>query len=428
MYSIELEPEKIPEAGAAEVIVAGGGPAGVCAAIAAAETGAVTMLIEEAGCLGGVWTSGALAWILDAEGKSRKSILTRIVKTLRQRDELEFAGAGTPAFQVEAMKVLLDELSLAAGVKIRCYTRVVGVKRSSEGAISHLITESDSGCEAWGGRVFIDCTGDGTLGALAGNAFELGEPSTHRTQPMSLLALLTGLDPEQVRPYLAEQGAWHEVAARFSSLLSEGTYRPSYRGVALFHLGKGLFMLMANHQYGCSSLDAGDLTKATIAARGEIYRQIQILRTRGPVWRNVQLVATGARIGAREGRRLNGLYRVTLRDVLTGKTHPDGICPVRFGIDVHALSQDGDCKLEATPPVAGCYEIPLRALIARDLPNLLMAGRCISGDFHAHASYRVSGNAAVTGQAAGILAALAAKRGTFPANVDYNDVIQEMER
>lgn len=428
MYSIELEPEKILEAGAAEVIVAGGGPAGVCAAIAAAETGAVTMLIEEAGCLGGVWTSGALAWILDAEGKSRKSILTRIVKTLRQRDELEFAGAGTPAFQVEAMKVLLDELSLAAGVKIRCYTRVVGVKRSSEGAISHLITESDSGREAWGGRVFIDCTGDGTLGALAGNAFELGEPSTHRTQPMSLLALLTGLDPEQVRPYLAEQGAWHEVAARFSSLLSEGTYRPSYRGVALFHLGKGLFMLMANHQYGCSSLDAGDLTKATIAARGEIYRQIQILRTRGPVWRNVQLVATGARIGAREGRRLNGLYRVTLRDVLTGKTHPDGICPVRFGIDVHALSQDGDCKLEATPPVAGCYEIPLRALIARDLPNLLMAGRCISGDFHAHASYRVSGNAAVTGQAAGILAALAAKRGTFPANVDYNDVIQEMER
>ena len=428
MYSIELEPEKIPEAGAAEVIVAGGGPAGVCAAIAAAETGAVTMLIEEAGCLGGVWTSGALAWILDAEGKSRKSILTRIVKTLRQRDELEFAGAGTPAFQVEAMKVLLDELSLAAGVKIRCYTRVVGVKRSSEGAISHLITESDSGREAWGGRVFIDCTGDGTLGALAGNAFELGEPSTHRTQPMSLLAVLTGLDPEQVRPYLAEQGAWHEVAARFSSLLSEGTYRPSYRGVALFHLGKGLFMLMANHQYGCSSLDAGDLTKATIAARGEIYRQIQILRTRGPVWRNVQLVATGARIGAREGRRLNGLYRVTLRDVLTGKTHPDGICPVRFGIDVHALSQDGDCKLEATPPVAGCYEIPLRALIARDLPNLLMAGRCISGDFHAHASYRVSGNAAVTGQAAGILAALAAKRGTFPANVDYNDVIQEMER
>ena len=428
MYSIELEPEKIPEAGAAEVIVAGGGPAGVCAAIAAAETGAVTMLIEEAGCLGGVWTSGALAWILDAEGKSRKSILTRIVKTLRQRDELEFAGAGTPAFQVEAMKVLLDELSLAAGVKIRCYTRVVGVKRSSEGAISHLITESDSGREAWGGRVFIDCTGDGTLGALAGNAFELGEPSTHRTQPMSLLALLTGLDPEQVRPYLAEQGAWHEVAARFSSLLSEGTYRPSYRGVALFHLGKGLFMLMANHQYGCSSLDAGDLTKATIAARGEIYRQIQILRTRGPVWRNVQLVATGARIGAREGRRLNGLYRVTLRDVLTGKTHPDGICPVRFGIDVHALSQDGDCKLEAMPPVAGCYEIPLRALIARDLPNLRIAGRCISGDFHAHASYRVSGNAAVTGQAAGILAALAAKRGTFPANVDYNDVIQEMER
>lgn len=428
MNTIEFESRRIPVAGSVDVIVAGGGPAGVCAAIAAAEMGAVTVLIETAGCLGGVWTSGALAWILDAGGKAETSVLARIVKTLHLRGELEFAGEGTPAFNVEAMKVLLDEFCIEAGVKIRCYTRVSGVKHSADGAISHLITESASGCEAWGGRIFIDCTGDGNLGALAGNSFELGEPFAHRTQPMSLLALLTGLDPEQVRPYLAEEGEWHEVAARFSSLLCEGTYRPSYRGVALFHLNKGLFMLMANHQYGRSSLSADDLTEATIAARREIYRQIQILKRRGPIWKDVQLVATGAQIGVREGRRLNGLYQITLQDVLEGRMHPDGICPVHFCIDVHALSQDGDCKLEEMPPAAGCYEIPLRALIGRDLPNLLMAGRCISGDFHAHASYRVSGNAAVTGQAAGILAALAVKRETFPANVDYKEVIQEMKK
>ena len=119
MDTIELEPKHIPVAGSADVVVAGGGPAGVCAAIAAAEAGADTLLIEEAGCLGGVWTSGALAWILDAEDTPSGTLLARIVRTLRRRGELEFAGDGTPAFNIEAMKALLDEFCMEAGVKIR---------------------------------------------------------------------------------------------------------------------------------------------------------------------------------------------------------------------------------------------------------------------------------------------------------------------
>ena len=275
MDTIELEPKHIPVAGSADVVVAGGGPAGVCAAIAAAEAGADTLLIEEAGCLGGVWTSGALAWILDAEDKPSGTLLARIVRTLRRRGELEFAGDGTPAFNIEAMKALLDEFCMEAGVKIRCYTRVTSARRSADGAIACLVTESKSGCEAWRGRVFIDCTGDGDLGAAAGNPFELGDPREHRTQPMSLLALLTGLDAAQMRPYLIRRGNWDEAADRFAALLCEGDYRPSYRGVALFHLGNGLFMLMANHQYGYSGISAADLTAASIAARREIGRQIR---------------------------------------------------------------------------------------------------------------------------------------------------------
>lgn len=428
MDTIELEPKHIPVAGSADVVVAGGGPAGVCAAIAAAEAGADTLLIEEAGCLGGVWTSGALAWILDAEDKPSGTLLARIVRTLRRRGELEFAGDGTPAFNIEAMKALLDEFCMEAGVKIRCYTRVTSARRSADGAIACLVTESKSGCEAWRGRVFIDCTGDGDLGAAAGNPFELGDPREHRTQPMSLLALLAGLDAAQMRPYLIRRGNWDEAADRFAALLCEGDYRPSYRGVALFHLGNGLFMLMANHQYGYSGISAADLTAASIAARREIGRQVRILKTRGPAWENVRLVATGARIGVREGRRLAGRYCVTLDDVMNGRRHPDGICRVRFAIDVHALYPDGGCKLEDAPPKAEFYEIPLRALIAGEVPNLLMAGRCISGDFFAHASYRVTGNAAVTGEAAGVLAALAARNRVFPGNVDYKEVIQEMKK
>ena len=85
-------------------------------------------------------------------------------------------------------------------------------------------------------------------------------------------------------------------------------------------------MLMANHQYGYSGISAADLTAASIAARREIGRQVRILKTRGPAWENVRLVATGARIGVREGRRLAGRYCVTLDDVMNGRRHPDGIC------------------------------------------------------------------------------------------------------
>ena len=406
MKFITMPSPRIPVAGQAQVIVAGGGPAGVCAAIAAARNGAKTVLLEKSGCLGGTWTSGSMGWIIDSGGDGKGNLIGEIIQTLKERNGLIFSRDGAPAFNVEAMKVLLDELCEKAGVQIRLYTQLTDVVKTEDNRISAIITDSKSGREAWEGDVFIDCTGDGDLGAMAGNPFEIGRPEDQRTQPMSLLALLTGLDPDAIRPYLAGEDTWEASANRFSALISQDGYQPSYKGLALFHLGNGLFMLMANHQYGVSGIDAEDLTAATVAARREISHQIAILRTRGPEWANVQLVSTGAHIGVREGRRLAGRYKVTLDDVISGRCHPDAACRVRFIIDIHALAPGKDNKVEKTPAKkAEFYEIPLRALMAAEIPNLLMAGRCISGDFYAHASYRVTGNAAATGEAAGILAA-----------------------
>ena len=174
---------------------------------------------------------------------------------------------------------------------------------------------------------------------------------------------------------------------------------------------------MANHQYRKSAAD--DITAATLAARREIHAQVAALRKVGGGWKNLRLVATAEHIGMREGRRLKALYEVTGADVVNGTRHPDAVCHVTFGPDIHALDSNLNRGLESTGVKARPYDIPLRALISADVPNLMMAGRCIGGDFLAHSSYRVTGNAAALGEAAGGVAALAVRNGLDPKAVDF---------
>ena len=165
---------------------------------------------------------------------------------------------------------------------------------------------------------------------------------------------------------------------------------------------------MANHEYG-SALDARVLTDSTLDGREEIHRIVDALREGGEMWKNLHVTATADMIGVREGRRIKGLYTLTSDDVRLGSSFDDGICTVTFNTDVHAMKADGKTAIESKygnlhPP----YQIPLRALVSADFDNLLMAGRCISGDFVAHASYRVGGPAFRTGEVAGAYAAYCA--------------------
>ena len=130
----------------------------------------------------------------------------------------------------------------------------------------------------------------------------------------------------------------------------------------------------------------------------------------------------------REGRRIHGRYEITGQDLLCGARFEDAVCRVTMGIDVHSTDPGKTRVVEAKPHRSQPYDIPLRALIARDVDGLLMAGRCISGDFIAHSSYRVTGNAVAMGQAAGICAALAARSGALPQDVAWMDIKQGLDR
>jgi flavin-dependent dehydrogenase len=169
-----------------DVLICGGGPAGIAAAIASAREGARTTLIELHGCLGGVWTAGALSWILDHENKA--GVMGEILECLQAggfRSRLA-DGTWTNAYDPEGMKSVLEEMCMKAGVHIRLHTRVVAAGVDETKRLAHVITESKSGREAWTAGMFVDATGDGDLAAAAGCGFDMGRDEDGHTQPMSL--------------------------------------------------------------------------------------------------------------------------------------------------------------------------------------------------------------------------------------------------
>jgi len=389
-----------------DVLVCGGGPAGVAAAVAAARMGVKTGLIEQNNCLGGTWTAGALTWILDHENKC--GIMKEILELLEKNNARTFINnTTTNAFDIEIMKYLLESICCEVGVDIKFHTKTVGAVLKVN-SIQHVLIESKSGREAIGAKMFIDCTGDGDLAYYSGCGYEYGNPVDGLAQPMSLIAILGGLNIEEIKDYyeLGIDVPWHVPKDNLRIEMEKGGHSPSYAMPTLFWIRNDLFALMANHEYAVSGLNSKDLTKATIHARKEVNELVNGLRSLGGKWENIYIVSTASHIGVREGRRIHGLYTVTKDDIINGIRHKDAVCRVNFGIDIHSTNPSHGKAIEKYDMKSKPYDIPLRALISKDIDNLLMAGRCISGDFIAHSSYRVTGNAVAMGEAAGKKAAI----------------------
>jgi len=421
MPSYNEPAREVPIVERADVLVAGGGPAGVAAALAAARRGVSVRLIESNGCLGGTWTAGLLSWILDSG--SKKGILQEIIAELDRRGAVAKYG-GDVGYDVETMKLVLDELCLAAGVRVQLHTRVVTAHAPAR-RLALAVTESKSGRQAWAADAFVDATGDGDLAALAGCGFDYGREGTGQAQPMSLICLVTGIAPDGVAEFvrgLAEPKGERNPKGRLKAEMERAGVSPSYAQPTLFYIRDGLFCLMANHEYGVAGTDAAQVTQATARGRAEVHTLVNALRGLGGIWKDLRIVATAEHIGVREGRRVRGLYQVTADDLANGARHPDAVCRVNFPVDVHSTDPTHDKGITRERVRAKPYDIPYRALVAKDVYGLLLAGRCISGDFIAHSSYRVTGNAVAMGEAAGAAAALAAKTKRPPHELPWSEI------
>ncbi|TWU18773.1 FAD-dependent oxidoreductase [Allorhodopirellula heiligendammensis] len=414
------QPREVPVVGKSDVLVCGGGPAGIAAALAAARAGATVQLIEVAGCLGGVWTAGLLTKILDSENKS--GIMAELLRAFSERGSAIANQTNGTVYDPEVAKLVLEERCLQAGVKIRLHTRLVGAVTDSHRRVIAVLTESKSGREAWLAERFVDCSGDGDLAAHAGCRFDLGVGEACECQPMSMMALLTGLDADKVRPYIRETAS--SAKSLLLSLMEQHGMSPSYRGPTLRHLHSDIFSIMTNHEYGVSAFDANAISEATIRARREVHDLVSGLRHIGGPWKNISIVATAEQIGVREGRRIRGRYQITADDLAAGLKHEQAVCTAKFPIDVHALNTHGNKEISREFKQGGHqpYDIPYPALIAADVDGLLLAGRCISGDFVAHSSYRVTGNSVPMGEAAGRAAAVSIQRLVMPHELRWSEI------
>lgn len=412
----------------ADVIVCGAGPAGIAAAILAARAGARVRVFEWRGCLGGVWTAGLLGYLLDFD---KPGFNQELLKRLDGRGMRRGSSRQSVCYEPEGMKLLLEEMFVEAGVTFQLHTRVAAAYKEGP-RLTTIVTESKSGRQAWKAPVFIDTTGDGDLGALAGCSYEFGESEACPCQPMSLNALLVCKDAAALAGFIhgsdpskADGNAKDRLLA---AIRSTGHF-PSYAKPTLWQIRDNLLLVMTNHQYGVPCFDAARITEATVQARSELHKIVNGLRGLGGPWDGLQIAATAEQIGVRDGRRIRGRYVVGKQDVIDGARHEDAVVRATFSVDIHALSAENNKK--AAYHNAGIktkpYDIPLRALIAKDVDGLMMAGRNISGDFISHASYRVTGNSVAMGESAGVTAALAAKSGRLPHDVAWSEVSAKLE-
>lgn len=413
---------KIEDVGRFDVAVCGGGIAGACAAISSARSGAKTILVERSGSLGGTLTEGFMPLILDADNKG--GIIKELFDFLNEHD-MTLARRGTRVdkdgrrvqgrmVDTEGCKYFFDKACAEAGVTVLFYSQVAAVKMI-DNKIDSILVVTECGNYSLGADVYIDATGNGSLADFAGCEWECGDPDEKRPSPTSMAVCAVGMPSE----YDGTDSV--DDKEKYSSMLRQNGIETSCGLTSVKKLPSlSLWNMGLNFQYDVMPDDIVSLSRAVAEGRGESFEIIEAHK-KIPGYENLCTAFTSSHIGIREGRRIFGVYRITDDDILTGRRHDDAVCLVTFGVDVHKLkSNDSDECLRGYSVKP--YNIPYRALVPLGCDNLLLAGRCISGDFYPHSSYRVMGNMAATGEAAGYAAARCVEEMTLPREYDGKNV------
>jgi len=429
-----------------DVLVAGGGPAGLAAAIAAAREGVSTMLIERYGCFGGVITQVGVegfAWYRHEGTVEGGGLVFEFEEKARDLGaSTKECQSDSEALDAEMFKYVADRMVAEAGVRplLHCYAVEAIVE---DGMIKGIITESKSGRLAILAKRVIDCTGDGDIAALAGAPFSKREELSFVTQMFHC----RGVDAQRFLQYIQEElkptyadwkGTWEmETDGKEDEMFSPYLVKPFLDAIKDGYLKKpdnidfgGTYssvtpegevtQLNAVHITGIDCINVEDLTRGEIAGRESVINAIRALRKYVPGFEKARLRNFGMTLGTRESRQIEGHYKLTGRDVMNQARFEDSI-----GIYPEFIDGNGILWL---PTTGRYFQIPYRAILPRKIDNLLIAGRCISGDIMAHSSFRNMSCCVVTGQGAGAAAAVSVKDNVPVSQVDIRKVQAALER
>jgi hypothetical protein len=399
---------KAPVIAKPEVLVVGGGLAGVAAAVTAARMGCDTLLVERSGSLGGMSTIGLVPPAF------RPDLSEGIVAEFLARTEA--LGGKNEMRNPEIMKVALLDMIRESGARLLLYSMAVDAI-VSDNVIRGVLVEGKSGPQAILGRIVVDCTGDGDVAAWAGAPFEIGRGRDEETQTQTLVFLLGNVNVpklsdarEQLPEYVKQARANGEFNARFAGGAA----------IAPVVLGEhGVVNVNSINIPEVSGLRTEDLTYSQVEAMKEALALASFYRKYVPGCENCYLLSTAEFMGVRESRRIVGEYVLSGEEVLSGATFRDGIARGFYPVDIHSADGTGDAS-GARPALP--YEIPYRCLVPKKIENLLVAGRCISTDHVAHGSVREMGTTMPLGEAAGCAAALCIAKGRTPRKLPGDQV------
>ncbi len=417
--------------GSYDVVVLGAGPAGVFAAIAAAREGAKVALVERFGFLGGMATAG-LVMPLSVFTYQNKRVIGGIPWQFLERLEAMGGGyiekpLGNVAFDPELYKLCMQRMVLEAGVELYMNSYLTGAQVANNGAIECVVIENKNGSEALESKVFIDCTGDADLAAMAGVEMQPmnGEP----LQPLSTYFILAGVDTSS--PIVFEAMHHNKQGENCHCLPIRNYLLDNAERLNIPEFG-GPWFCTTLHE-GCvgvnmtrtaaDACDNRDYTAAECRLREDVYRMAAVLRENFTEFKDCYVASVATQAGIRETRRIKGVHTMTAEEYMSGYKYEDSISRGAHPIDIHATKGSS----QVTHFLEQAAYVPYRALIAENFPNLLVAGRCISADRKAFASMRVQASCMGTGQAAGVAAAMAAKGGCAVQDVDTATLVARLK-
>lgn len=437
MPSFISEPARqTPVFGEYDVVVLGGGPAGMAAAVTAARAGRSTLLIERYGFLGGMGTAAGVTNFCglhaNVQGDIRQvvhgvadDLLARIDKLggLNKPHNL-FGKTVAQAYDTAAYKIAADDLMVAAGVSVLFHALAAGVVMSNAGHVQALLVETKSGRVAVRGRAFIDCSGDGDLAAWAGAPYEKGDGQGNMLYPSTMFRI-NGIDPARAGE------AWKTIPGLMLKAEAEGRYKFPRKTPIIRPQKSGIewrvnLTQLANQQGNAmDGTDAVELSEAEVLGRRQIAEVAGFLRE-VPGFEKSYIVDIAPQVGIRETRRVTGLYQLTESDVLDCASFDDTIGVNGWPLELH-LKGDVEFRWPKIPESRGFNHLPYRMTVPKGLDNLWVAGRCASMSHEAQSAARVTGACFVMGQAAGSAADLALKAGCDAASVDVPALQKQLE-
>ncbi|MDA9544516.1 membrane protein [Bradyrhizobium sp. CCBAU 45321] len=436
--TIDEPARKVPLYGEYEVVVLGGGPAGIVAAAAAARAGRKTLLIERYGFLGGMGTAAGVTNFCglhgNVHGEHRRLVQGLASELLARIDRLN--GLNAPhlilgkvfaqAYDTAAYKIAADELLASHKVNMLFHALGAGVVMAEERRIDAMLVETKAGRQAVRAEIFIDCSGDGDLAVWAGAPFEIGDAHGHPLYP-SMMLRLNGIDPAKAGE------AWRTIPQLMEKASAAGTHTFPRKSAIVRPQKSGIewrvnFTQVAREDgHAINGIEPDDLTRGEIEGRKQALAAYEFLRSAVPGFEKSYIVDLPPQLGIRETRRIRGGYQLSGEDVLGCASFADSIGVNGWPIEAH-VPGDVVFTFPPIPDSRGYNELPYRMLVPEGVDNLLVAGRCASMTHEGQSAARVSGACFAMGEAAGSAAALALSGNRIPREIPIEKLQETLKQ